>query len=217
MEKAELKKRLFEKGFISFKLEEFDKKLYDNLYSIFPKNYLVPKFFTNLRHSVKKNNFEYPENIVDKSFEELNEIKKYIISKFNKVNECDQVWFYASPESYMKNDYLQTLINPIFKEFYDFTLSKTNSQITLYNDGCYLKNHSDGKSINRSCVILIYLSEGYKNGYGGELSLGSDKNMELVVEPEYGNVAIFDFTKHDIWHSVKPVSGYNRYCFINFC
>ena len=90
----------------------------------------------------------------------------------------------------------------------------------MYNDDCFLINHRDGDggyTGDRKCAILIYLSTDYENGKGGEMVLSKDKNNEEWIEPIYGNVAIFDFTKHNIWHRVEKINGYNRYCYINFC
>jgi Rps23 Pro-64 3,4-dihydroxylase Tpa1-like proline 4-hydroxylase len=102
----------------------------------------------------------------------------------------------------------------IFKKFYD-TKFKGSSELTMYNDGCYLLNHQDASySENKpNCVILIYLSHNYIEGNGGELIIEHTN----VVKPIFGNVAILDFTKHNPFHAVEKVKNYNRFCYINFC
>jgi Rps23 Pro-64 3,4-dihydroxylase Tpa1-like proline 4-hydroxylase len=217
-----LKNELFENGFVTFKLKDFDEKIYNKLKVIFPKGNLKPEMFKNLKHSViKADECEYPNNITNKSFTELDEIKKNILNKFNKEGDCDQIWFYDWPyENNTKDHPFDCITKPIFKYFYDKESKGANSQVTMYNDGCYLNNHQDGQdgySGDRHCVILVYLSTEYEKGKGGEMILSKDKKNELCIEPIYGNVALFDFTKHNIWHKVNPVVGYNRYCFINFC
>lgn len=218
----DLKKELFETGYIQFDLKEFDKSIYNKLNVIFPKGKLKPEMFSNLKHSViKKDECKYPNAILGLKFEELNEIKKDILNTFDKPGDCDQIWFFGWPyETNTKNNPFDCITKPIFKYFYDTDIENSNSQVTLYNDGCYLNNHQDGPggySGDRHCVILIYLSDEYQSGKGGEMILYTDKNEELIIEPVYGKVAIFDFLNHNVWHRVEKVTGYNRYCFINFC
>ena len=216
-----LKNELFENGFVTFKLKDLDENIYNKLKVIFPKGNLKPEMFGCLKHSVKAEGCEYPDNIMNKSFAELDEIKKNILNKFNKKGDCDQIWFFDWPyEVHTKNNPFDCITKPIFKYFYDDNIENSNSQVTLYNTGCYLNNHQDGPggySGDKHCVILIYLSTEYEKGKGGEMVLSKDKKNEVSIEPIYGNVAIFDFTKHNIWHKVNPVVGYNRYCYINFC
>ena len=220
-----LKEKLFNEGYISFNLKDFSEELYNNLVTVFPKGYLNPNMFHNIKHSVvESENYEHAKDTSRKTLGELEIIKNDIIEKFEKNRKCDQVWFYDWPyDVRAKTNPYETVIKPLFKFFYDEESKGGNSQVTMYNDGCYLVNHLDGPegyySPDRHCVILIYLTEDYQKGNGGELVLSKTKKKEdeLWIEPTYGNVAIFDFTKHNIWHRVEKVKGYNRYCFINFC
>ena len=224
-----LKKQLFETGYISFKLKEFDEKIYNSLKVLFPPGSLNPKQFNNLKASIikRKNNDIDPKwpNVSNGKFEELEEIKKEIIKNYNNdLNNSyglDQIWYFDWPyDPKCSKTPHSEILNPIFKYFYDVECNAANSQITMYNDGCFLINHRDGDggyTGDRKCAILIYLSTDYENGKGGEMVLSKDKNNEEWIEPIYGNVAIFDFTKHNIWHRVEKINGYNRYCYINFC
>jgi hypothetical protein len=49
-----LKKQLFETGYISFKLKEFDEKIYNSLKVLFPPGSLNPQQFNNLKASIIK-------------------------------------------------------------------------------------------------------------------------------------------------------------------
>lgn len=215
-----LKEELFKNGFVSFNLKNFDENLYNKLKVFFPKGNLKPEIFNHLKNSIIGIEHEYPNSILmGKPFLELEKIKYSILEKYEYT--CDQLWFFDWPYDAKaeKSPYTE-IIKPLFKYFYDEECEGANSQVTMYNDGCYLKNHTDGNggyTGDRHCAILIYLSTEYEKGKGGEMVLSKDKTEEVWVEPIYGNVAIFDFTKHDIWHRVEKVIGYNRYCFINFC
>jgi Rps23 Pro-64 3,4-dihydroxylase Tpa1-like proline 4-hydroxylase len=215
-----LKEELFKNGFVSFNLKSFDENLYNKLKVFFPKRNLKPEMFNHLKNSIIGIENEYPNSVLmEKPFLELEKIKYSILEKYEYT--CDQLWFFDWPYDAKaeKSPYTE-IIKPLFKYFYDEECEGANSQVTMYNDGCYLKNHTDGNggyTGDRHCAILIYLSTEYEKGKGGEMVLSKNKTDEVWVEPIYGNVAIFDFTKHDIWHRVEKVIGYNRYCFINFC
>lgn len=215
-----LKEELFENGFVSFNLKNFDENLYNKLKVFFPKGNLKPEMFNYLKNSIIGVEHEHPNSVLmGKPFIELDKIKYDIIQKYEYT--CDQLWFFDWPyDVKIEKNPFSELIKPIFRYFYDEECKGANSQVTMYNDGCYLKNHTDGNggyTGDRHCVILIYLSTEYEKGKGGEMVLSKDKTSEVWVEPIYGNVAIFDFTKHNIWHRVEKVKEYNRYCFINFC
>lgn len=214
-----LKEELFETGYISFNLKDFDKKLYDILIEDFPINELVPEKFKNLRNSIieLKKPRPYSENITNTSFDELEIIKKDILDNYRDgINySLNQIWYWKSPD--ILNKSFDGILKPLMQYFYDYDMKQCQSDITMYNDGCHLLNHRDATNdINERkghCVILIYLSKDYEKGKGGELIIGN----ELEVEPIFGNVAIMDFTKHNPEHAVNEVNGYNRFCYINFC
>lgn len=214
-----LKKELFDKGYISFKLKDFDETLHDELIKLFPLNELVPEKFKNLRNSIieLKKPSPYLENITNKSFSELEEIKKDILKNYTNGidNSLNQIWYFIPP--IYPTDSFNKILKPLMHYFYDYDMKQCQSDITMYNDGCFLINHQDAiadiDERKGHCVILIYLSTDYEKGKGGELIIGN----ELEVEPIFGNVAIMDFTKHNPEHAVREVNGYNRFCYINFC
>jgi Rps23 Pro-64 3,4-dihydroxylase Tpa1-like proline 4-hydroxylase len=214
-----LKEKLFETGYISFNLKDFDEKLYDVLTEDFPINELVPQRFENLRASIieLKRKSPYKNNTTKIPFEELEIIKEDILENYNDGinNSVDQIWYWTPP--IVSNKSFNGILQPLMQYFYDYDMKECQSDITMYNDGCYLLNHKDAQNEiterKGHCVILIYLSTDYETGKGGELIIGND----LEVEPIFGNVAIMDFTKHNPEHAVRKVNGYNRFCYINFC
>lgn len=213
-----LKKQLFEKGYTSFHLKDLNETLYNELVRLFPLEKLVPENFNNLRASVieLKRKSPYKDNTNKLPFEELEKIKKDILENYNDnvTNSVDQIWYFTSP--FYPSDSSENILKPLIKYFYDYEFIGSQSDVTMYNDGCFLLNHQDAVNDIKDrghCAILIYLSTDYEKGKGGELIIGN----EMVVEPIFGNVAIIDFTKHNPYHSVEKVSGYNRFCYINFC
>ncbi len=213
-----LKEQLFEKGYISFHLKDLDESIYNDLVQIFPEESLEVDSFKNLRSSIidLKRKSPYKDNLNNIPFEELEVIKKDILENYNDGvnNTINQIWYFKGIDN--PEEVLNKILKPILNKFYQYDFKGCQSDITMYNDGCFLLNHQDAvNDIEQRghCVILIYLSKDYEKGKGGELIIGN----ELEVEPTFGNVAIMDFTKHNPHHAVREVKGYNRFCFINFC
>jgi hypothetical protein len=214
-----LKEELFEKGYIVFNLKDFDTTMYNTLVKDFPLNGLIPEKFTNLRNSIieLKKLKPYNANIINTPFNELEIIKKDILQNYTDGIDysLDQIWYWKPPN--ILNKTFDKILKPLMHYFYDYDMKQCQSDVTMYNDGCYLLNHKDAiNDINDRkghCVILIYLSTDYEKGKGGELIIAN----ELEVEPVFGNVAIMDFTKHNPEHAVREVKKYNRFCYINFC
>jgi Rps23 Pro-64 3,4-dihydroxylase Tpa1-like proline 4-hydroxylase len=210
-----LKNELFNKGYVSFHLSELNNDLFLKLEKLFPIETLKPSSFRNLRNSIIELNKKspYKSSILDAPFDELEIIKNDILENYtNGVdNSVDQIWYFDYPK-YINES--AKLAETIFKTFYDSEF-KGSSQLTMYNDGCYLINHQDASySENKpNCVILIYLTHNYIEGNGGELIIEHTN----IVKPIFGNVAILDFTKHNPFHAVEKVKNYNRFCYINFC
>ena len=213
-----LKTELFEKGYTSFHLKDFNEEMYNELVRLFPKEKLVPERFKELRASIieLKQKSPYGDSISKNSFEELEVIKKDILQNYTDGinNSVDQIWYLSGAP--LQHQSCEIIVKPLMDYFYKEQYNGAGSSLTMYNDGCYLLNHQDavnGAGDRGHCVILVYLSYDYKKGKGGELLVGN----ELEVEPIFGNVAILDFTKHNPYHAVKEVKGYNRFCYISFC
>jgi Rps23 Pro-64 3,4-dihydroxylase Tpa1-like proline 4-hydroxylase len=214
----ELKEELFETGYVSFNLKDISLDLYSKLESLIPIGTLRPSDFTNLKASIinfkNKPDPLYPNDITDKSFEELKTIKDDILNRYLNSDDygLDQVWYYKNAANHHTLDF----VSGVYSLFYNLTRDRNcGSNITLYDDGCFLRNHADANdtTTNRTCALLIYLSNDWVEGKGGELVI----DKKVVVPPIYGNVVILDFTKHNPEHMVNRVIGFNRYCLINFC
>lgn len=195
---------LFEKGYTTFNLYELNdseiNKSLDELYQ------LSKNEFKNLRY--KKIGAE-SNSFINDSFTNLEEIK----NGFKNIN-LYEIWYYN--DIFPKNKF-NNLLNKIKLFFYGKELDVFYHMpaISMYNDDCYLIEHSDGFNPNSKyqCVILIYLNKEDEIKEGGELIL--DGHVE--IKPIMGTVAMMDFTKNDIRHGVKKVSNYERKCFVNFC
>ncbi len=134
-----------------------------------------------------------------------------------------QYWYYTSVGNtdgeYNKNivSLIQSIFKDIIKKLYPSyeNLNYGNSvDLTLYTKGGFIENHEDGYDQNRLCVILIYLNEDYKDGFGGEIKV-KDSN---IIKPKFGEIVILDFTKNNLKHEVLPVldDNFKRLAFIKF-
>lgn len=211
----ELKEELFAKGYTTFNIKDIGEELYNELEIAIPPNSLNPNQFTNLRNTIiNVNNKPIPEfesDILNKPFDELEIIKDKILNNYSFKNgyNLEQIWFHSEVKSRKILNFRYNL----YSLFYEINTGDCGTQLSLYNDGCYLRNHQDGYSNNRHCAMLIYLSTDWDETKGGELII----NNNVIVPPIYGNVAILDFTKHNSYHMVNKVNGFNRYCLISFC
>jgi Rps23 Pro-64 3,4-dihydroxylase Tpa1-like proline 4-hydroxylase len=149
-----------------------------------------------------------------------NELKSFI-------ETYSQIWYWHTIKknntSYPKQDLLCNNSLDISNKIFEFLLNdlynvsyqpQHSVDLTLYLKDNFIENHQDGFDERRLCVILIYLNDDYKEGYGGELVI----NKSSIVKPEFGNVAILDFTKNNVYHSVNSVldDNFKRFAFIKF-
>jgi Rps23 Pro-64 3,4-dihydroxylase Tpa1-like proline 4-hydroxylase len=218
------KEQLYEKGYCSFNLKEFDESLYDFVYTNRPKDFESQKeHLTRVRIDIFNSAFE-KDNIFDtntfvKDFDTFDEAEKHIKYAREKYKKEDifQVWYCGNSKPGISNEVLfKPVFNKIARYFYDIKPLVDlhfNSQYTMYNKGCFLQNHKDGQTAGRICVILIYLNENYDKENGGLLVL--DNGYEVV--PELGNIAILDLGKFDVYHEVTEIIGdVHRFCALSF-
>jgi Rps23 Pro-64 3,4-dihydroxylase Tpa1-like proline 4-hydroxylase len=145
----------------------------------------------------------------------------------NYIENYSQIWYWHTIKknntSYPQQDLLCNnsldVSNKIFefllKDLYNVSYQPQHSvDLTLYLKNNFIENHQDGFDAGRLCVILIYLNDDYKEGYGGELVI----NKSNIVKPEFGNIVILDFTKNNVYHSVNSVldDNFKRFAFIRF-
>ena len=229
MKPTEAKNKLHQIGYCEFNLKDFDDKsisVLENLkYKISDNEY--QKKFKMLR-------FDYHDEIErTQSFETFethelcNEKKFEFLKKYNEEGIA-QIWICGDanfPDDNFAKDVKNVFYNILYY-FYGKTDSDVNmgTQWTLYNEGCFLKDHNDGQGdeYQNTCAILIYLNEEWEEEWGGNLILRNTKNpikkeVAHKVIPKFGTVAIIDLETFDTSHSVEKVIGeHNRFTILSF-
>lgn len=132
-----------------------------------------------------------------------------------------QIWYQNVIENNVPFNIFKMAIHNIILNTYNLKDSNiTIPQIreTYYDINCHITPHSDGVDKNRLFVILLYLSNDYKQGDGGEFNILDKNNLiKETVTPEFGNVVILDFTENNVSHSVNRVlRDYGRNALISF-
>lgn len=220
----ESKEKLKKEGYTYFNLKDFDEKLYNQLIP-FKCNDTenLKKHMSSLRadsvYGAKSNSINDIHIREDfDSFDIANKKKNEILLSNTKMS---QVWFFRSFNpilEFFEKDIVEyrNLLKKITDFYFDFNESQEYSipiDITYYDNGCELGNHSDGTGTGRVCAILIYLNETYDEKDGGILILNNNEN----ILPIFGNVAIIDLQTFDIPHMVtKVVGGLGRYAILSF-
>jgi hypothetical protein len=123
-------------------------------------------------------------------------------NKILNEDKLEQIWHWKLETKYNK------FIYSIFKKFYDYKFDELNimSSLTLFTKGCFINEHYDGGNSDRVAGILIYLNKNYNEENGGCLVL--EDNTKII--PEYGRVAIIDYTQNSVKHLVTPVIENDR-------
>lgn len=218
------KEKLKKEGYTFFELNDFDPEFYNWLLPAkFHKNSSTKEVFTFLR----ADSINLPENQKIQinedflSFKTAEEKKNEIFSKLNLLNGnakkfINQIWYFTDLDKFLNKSKLniddyKIHVKKIIKYFFDLEESQNYSFLstaTLYDEKCFLENHSDGIQKNRICAILIYINENYNENDGGCLVLNDNE----VVVPTFGKVAIIDLQSFDINHMVTEVTGGEGRC-----
>lgn len=212
------KKDLLERGYCSFNLKDFDEESFDYIQKYKCNS---EKSLKNLIKSLRadyKNPYQKDssENVNKeyKSFEEAENAKWEILNNKSIVrDDFFQIWLYTN----INDSGLYKIYDKIIKYFFDLDDKENLSietSISLYNQGCFLKDHIDGKSpVKNYASVLIYLNENYDENNGGNLIL----NKKYKVVPEFGTVAMIELQNFDIHHQVEEIiNDSERYCLIAF-
>lgn len=214
----EAKSDLHKIGYCSFNLKEFDTELYNFVYKHRVTDDEIEKKNMNcLRADFSNNELYTGESVFEnfKSFEQAENKKLEILEKC-KEEDIFQIWYCATGKMNSKEWSLLSVYDKLTRYFYnldDDTDLQFNAQYTMYDKGCFLKEHQDGKTLGRICVVLIYLNENYEESNGGNLIL--DKNFKVI--PELGMVSILDLNKFNVSHEVTKVIGdRKRYTALSF-
>lgn len=219
MSPIEAKEHLHKKGYCSFNIGELDLELLN----------IISKYECNKTKSERENMIflrgdfsdSSKENSINtnfKTFEKADKIKDEKLSLLKK-EDIVQIWLYGHPKE--GNDSLRKLYTELTKYFYDIDESvdlNLDISISLYNKGCFLNDHIDGKSpVKNYASILVYLNKDWKEEDGGNLILRGDDGIDYKVVPEFGTVAIIDLQNFDIYHQVEEVvNDVERYTIICF-
>jgi hypothetical protein len=219
MTPLEAKEHLHSKGYCSFNIVDLSSELFDivNQYKCDSTTSQIENMIF-FRGDFSESSGESNINTNFKSFEKANEVKN---DKLNLLKKEDiiQLWLYGHPKNEMKP--LRILFTELTKYFYDIDDNvdlNLDISISLYNQGCFLNDHIDGKSpVKNYASMLVYLNKDWKVENGGNLILRGDDNIDYKVVPEFGNVAIIDLQNFDIYHQVEQVvNDVERYTIICF-
>ncbi len=219
MTPLEAKEHLHKKGYCSFNIADLSSELFDivNQYKCDTTS-SQRENMTFLRGDFSTTSGEVGINTNFKTFEESNKIKEEKLSLLKK-EDITQIWLYGYPKNEMTP--LRKLYTELTKYLYDIDDSvdlNLDISISLYNKGCFLDDHIDGKSpVKNYASMLVYLNKDWKAEDGGNLILRGDDNIDYKVVPEFGTVAIIDLQNFDIYHQVEEViNDVERYTIICF-
>jgi Rps23 Pro-64 3,4-dihydroxylase Tpa1-like proline 4-hydroxylase len=219
MTPLEAKEHLHKKGYCSFNIADLSSELFDivNQYKC-DTNSSQRENMIFLRGDFSESSGEAGINTNFKIFEEANKIKNEKLSLLKK-EDIVQIWLYGHPKG--GSTPLRKLYTELTKYFYDIDDTvdlNMDISISLYNKGCFLNDHIDGKSpVKNYASILVYLNKDWKAEDGGNLILRGDDNVDYKVVPEFGTVAIIDLQNFDIYHQVEEVlNDVERYTIICF-
>lgn len=154
-----------------------------------------------------------------KNYIELNNVKKYIEENYEGVKS--QSWFQGQIDGNTSTIFepLYDAYESIIKNFYDIpehyytNLKKHGMGITCFEKNDFIIKHRDGQNEGRYAGMLIYLNDDWDSNDGGQIVLDN----KSVVNPEFGNIVLFDYTKNNIIHEViEPSVGKSRFASLTF-
>lgn len=219
MQLSDKKSELFEKGYTTFNLNDF--KEFQKYYDLF-NEFKEPQFIKKIKgaHGFKFTAENYPKshNIEKDDFKSFtdafDDIYPVYLETINKNLNIHQYWFRCRPNMFTNKTFENIMVD-VAEIMYEVNSKNIQlySTLTYYGLGCKLEKHTDGIANNRFFGILLYLNENYDKMWGGNLILKD----ECEVVPEYGNVAIIDFSKLNASHEVtKVVGGPGRMAYFGF-
>ena len=157
------------------------------------------KNFTNACHTGYKNHYSNNSSLEELKLKKIDCLQK---------NTSWQYWYFDSSIRWEKDEFewFKDICNRIVVELYPFEVFSKFDEVkhinfTMFDKGCFIKNHKDGGSGAALCNILFYLNEDYKEGYGGELVVEKIN----TIKPEFGRYAVIDFNYSNPEHAVTPV------------
>lgn len=200
--------QLLNDGYITFSLKEHFSESYFRLKESFDINKINwdTLICTTDQKNIEANKVE--GNIIDKDYIKGENLEKCCSNIIKNNVDFHQMFYYGTYDSPIVTNGVASIIKKIIEKVYGIEYNHyINPIFSMFSKGCKIKPHQDGGGIvglGRLCAILIYLNDDYVEGDGGELVVG-----DVVIKPEFGNVAILDYTKHDLEHSVNEVLNEN--------
>lgn len=114
-----------------------------------------------------------------------------------------------SPSALIYLKLRRILKSSIFREYIEKITNKqlaSSSSLLVHRmgDGDYLKKHND-RSKGRNIAFILYLSQHWVKALGGQLHVQGLEKKELILEPTYNSLVLFDVRKHE-HHYVAPIN-----------
>ena len=183
--------------------------------------------YNNIKHPLSRELwYEYHKQLMtmgwsfSANYNKLRIVREFLIEKYNEL--INQLWYYKSMSDIDEDAFLWNKLKDIYLKLYEGKVTekkvnkvyhgvhdKSNAQIQLYDEGCFIYKHADGLPIESAqCQMLLYLNEDWKPGMGGELSCINSKGKERIIEPKIGTCVVIDYTKNPS-HEVKVVKEKN--------
>lgn len=133
-------------------------------------------------------------------YQSMNNVKNGLLSLLDF--EIVQMWFLMAHYGNIKlGEYIKPTLAPLFESDFE----TPSFDITLYNKDCFIENHRDGVPSGRLFVMISYLNKDWEQGMGGELVIKDINDNEIVIEPKFGNFALFNFAEENLEHRVNKV------------
>ena len=203
--------------------EKLEPLISDIGYDVTSSNYIIEK--EKVFNDVSENRTHYLRMYFhSENLSILNKIKEIIFKNF-KFDQ-DQCWFESNvcrPSESNKTNFeteLKHILHSIIQKHYPsnnvsryFDTSNFRPIVTSFPKYSLIKTHKDGENEERLAVILLYLNDDWRNEYGGQLVVENN----TIIQPEFGNVAILDFTHNNVQHEVLEVNtDRNRFAYNSF-
>jgi Rps23 Pro-64 3,4-dihydroxylase Tpa1-like proline 4-hydroxylase len=116
--------------------------------------------------------------------------------------------FQMSPNALTYLRFRQTFQRPEFKAFFEAIAgiplgSSDDFGAHFMRAGDFLKPHSDDNR-NRRLALVLYLSPGWQESFGGELRVVERDGTVHTIEPEYNSMVAFDVLT-ETSHYIEPI------------
>lgn len=117
--------------------------------------------------------------------------------------------FQLSPNALTYIQFRQSLQRPEFAAFFEAATGldlgpSDDFGVHAMSEGDFLRPHTDDVK-GRRIALVIYLSPGWQQSYGGSLLLVDSQGTDTKIEPTYNSMIVFDVLAETI-HQVEPIT-----------